>query len=702
MNIGPYVVISEIGRGGMGVVYKAQNPTNSNTVAIKMISGVQALDETHRMNLVREARTAGNLRHSNIVRVYDIGQDKGWLYLAMEYLEGEPLDRGIRARTSLSIRDKVSILIQLCNGLAYAHSFGIVHRDIKPANIFLVPAVAIKILDFGLAIGRDTSHPNQFAGTVPYMSPEQFQRAQVDCRSDIWSAGITMYELLVGDVPFRGKNVTEIGEQVIFASVPILGDAVPHRTEFQAILARALAKNRNDRYPSAKLLSTDLQTLEKQLLQEVTDFEPELATPPRSPSIQSDNSLQTTLTAYGGVDLKLRTDRVSTVSVRRGNYYLVEISRKLQQAWKFAVFGALFLPIAVLDRLAARNLQDPLSIAGQIILYVTLPVLVLWPLLLLLLKSVDLLGRYPSCQACSLPMSSASRWTRFVNTNSEVVLGYRDCLAALMENLWQDAAKLLCIHGSEPTSLFSHKLISTPLRYHLHFYECLICGEQAARLTTDDLIEDNWISRIQFTDVYRAYGKHRSSVARILRAAPSRLLGALSSFFQYADPLRFDKRVLAGIAAYGVIIGVLVLPVYRMHMGMQQESAGVPTLAAKTQSEQWIGNRYFYGYGIPRNRRLAAQYYFMAAREGDGFSSNQLGLMHENAWGVSQDYRRATRWYWLAARQGNSEGAVNLGRMLENGIGVDKDLKQAEYWYGVAAVAGNLSAKSRLDQLRSK
>ena len=354
----------------------------------------------------------------------------------------------------------------------------------------------------------------------------------------------------------------------------------------------------------------------------------------------------------------------------------------------------------VLNLEARHNVQDP--IAGQTILYFTLPVLVLWPLLFLLLKSIDLLGRYPSCQACSLPMSSASRWTRFVNTNSEVVLGYRDCLAALRENLWQDAAKLLCIHGSEPTSLFSHKLISTPLRYHLQFYECFICGEQAARLTTDDLVEDHWISRTQFTDVQRAYGKHRSSVARILRAVPSRLLGALLSFFQYADPLRFDKRVLAGIAAYGVIIGVLVLPVYRMHKGMQQQNAGVPTLSAKTQSEQWIGNRHFYGYGIPRDRRLAAQYYFMAAREGDGFSSNQLGLMHENAWGVSQDYRRATRWYWLAARQGNSEGALNLGRMLENGIGVDKDLKQAEYWYGVAAAGGNLAAKSRLDQLRSK
>ena len=234
------------------------------------------------MGLVREARTAGNLRHRNIVRVYDIGQHKGWLYLVMEYLEGEPLDRHTKAGNALPIRDKVGILIQLCSGLAYAHSFGVVHRDIKPANIFVLPDGAVKILDFGLAIGRDNSHPNQFAGTVPYMSPEQFQETELDCRSDIWAAGITMYELLVGDVPFRGRTVTEIREQVILAPVPSLGDAVPHRSEFQAILARALAKNRDDRYPSAKLLSTDLQTLEKKLLQGVADFEAELATPPRS------------------------------------------------------------------------------------------------------------------------------------------------------------------------------------------------------------------------------------------------------------------------------------------------------------------------------------------------------------------------------------------------------------------------------------
>ncbi len=696
MNIGPYAVISEIGRGGMGVVYKAQNPTDSRTVAIKMISGIQALDETHRMGLVREARTAGNLRHPNIVRVYDIGQHKGWLYLVMEYLEGVPLDRCIKAENSLPICDKVSILIQLCSGLAYAHSFGIVHRDIKPANVFVLADQTIKILDFGLAIGRDHNNSNHFAGTVPYMSPEQFQRAELDCRSDIWSAGITMYELLAGEVPFKGKGVTEIREQVLFAPIPPLGEFVSHRTEFQGILARALAKNLNDRYPSAKLRSTDLQTLDSQLQGEVADSGSQVATQPHSSPVQTNSSLQTTVTAYGGVDLNLRTDYASAILVRQGKLYLIGISRKLQDL-RILTFYIALLSIFLLPQIPeAWQTTYLLSLFIGISLFgAGIPVRAL-------LEAIDILSHYPRCRSCSLPMSSASRWTRFVLTNSEVTLGYRDCIAALKENLWEDAAKLLCVHGSEPTFLFGSKVISTPLRYHLEFYECRSCGQQAARLTTDDLIEDQWQLRTELTDAYRGGSKRQVQLARTLRGAPRRFFDVWVTVLRDACPGRLDMRVVAGIAVYAVLLSSVFL--YGRHT--EKHNREVETRQAQldvqaTKARQ-MGQSYFYGYGVRRDPQIAAQYFVEASRAGDGYSANQLGLMYENAIGVPQSYKNAAAWYGLAARRGDLDGIMNFGRVCENGIGTPKDLEQARYWYGLAASVGYKDAKSRLYRLPAK
>jgi len=702
MNIGPYAVISEIGRGGMGVVYKAQNPTNSQTVAIKMISGIQALDETHRMGLVREARTAGNLWHPNIVRVHDIGQHKGWLYLVMEYLEGDPLDRCIRSGPSLDIREKLSILIQLCNGLAYAESFGIVHRDIKPPNVFVLSDRAIKILDFGLAIGRDHNNANQFAGTVPYMSPEQLQRAELDRRSDVWSSGVTMYELLTGELPFKGRTLTEISEQVLFAPVPPLAESIPLRTELQAILARALAKNISDRYPSAKLFAADLETLRHRLPDEIAHTESKPETYAGSSSVRTDNgALLTTVTSYGGIDLKLRSDCSSTVSIGNNKFYMIKASRKLQDY-------RLRTNLVILTTISALPyVHVPIETVMLLLLCVGLPLIALWLPVLTLLETIDLLSHYPRCRSCSLPMLRASRWTRFVLTNSAVIMGYRDCIAALKENLWQDAAKLLCVHGAEPTFLFGGKLISTPLRYHLEFYECPLCSRQAARLTTDDLVEDQWQLRTEFTDAYRGASKRSGGALRKIQVAPRRFVDVWANVLRDARPGRIlDMRVLAGMAAYVILLGSLYLygrhEERRMQQLTQRQRQQAAYLSAEAANAEQEATKYYYGYGVPRDRQMAAHYYSLAASAGDGFSANQLGQMYENAIGLPQNFSKAAMWYQIGAREGNVGAIINLGRVYENGIGVPKDVERARYWYGLAARAGNQEAKTRLYKLSTK
>jgi serine/threonine protein kinase len=265
MNIGPYAVIKEVGHGGMGVVYEASDPKDSRTVAIKMIQSYAALDWRGRIGLVREARIAGQLCHPNIIKVYDIGQHKGWLYLVMEYLQGASLDRVIRSGDELPIQRKLQILIQLCDALNYAHTFGVVHRDVKPGNIFILSDGTVKVLDFGLATQVAVHDDRGFTGTIPYMSPEQVSRDEVDGRSDIWSAGVTMYELLTGRLPFRGTTATEVCNQILYDRAPAVDDSTRLACEFDLVFGRALAKHREARYPTAKAFGEELRKLARQL-----------------------------------------------------------------------------------------------------------------------------------------------------------------------------------------------------------------------------------------------------------------------------------------------------------------------------------------------------------------------------------------------------------------------------------------------------
>jgi serine/threonine-protein kinase len=193
-QIGKYDVLEVLGRGGMGVVYKAMDSRIKRLVAIKMMTGEVAKDPDYLKRFYREAQSTGILQHPNIVVVYDLGDEEGNPYLVMEYLEGITLDKVIAARSELLIYDKLNILIQVLEGLAYAHQRGIVHRDIKPQNIMVLRDRTVKIVDFGIARMGNTglTKTGQVIGTITYMSPEQINAAAVDGRSDIFSAAVVL------------------------------------------------------------------------------------------------------------------------------------------------------------------------------------------------------------------------------------------------------------------------------------------------------------------------------------------------------------------------------------------------------------------------------------------------------------------------------------------------------------------------------
>ncbi|HJS31847.1 MAG TPA: protein kinase [Alphaproteobacteria bacterium] len=271
-SIGRYKVLSLIGEGAMAEVYKAYDPRIDRTVALKILKRERCLDKEYVDRFLREAKAAGALSHPNIVTVYDVGQIEERPYIMMELLEGQTLETALTQQSRFPLPKIISIALQLAEALDYAHGRGVVHRDIKPSNIILLPdRDRVKIADFGIARMAETEIAQQtqmgmVLGTPRYMSPEQVRGQQVDGRSDLFSVGVVIYQLLAGDLPFPGKTLTtllmEIAEKDPVPLAKLAPDVPPG---LQHIVGKLLAKTPTRRFQSgaelARSLSAELRTI---------------------------------------------------------------------------------------------------------------------------------------------------------------------------------------------------------------------------------------------------------------------------------------------------------------------------------------------------------------------------------------------------------------------------------------------------------
>ena len=259
-----YEIIKMIGEGGMANVYLANDNILERKVAIKVLRGDLSNDEKFIRRFKREALSVSNLSHPNIVEVYDVGEEDGNYYIVMEYIEGKTLKQLLQKRGALTLPEVIDIMSQLTDGLSHAHEAYIIHRDIKPQNIMIEDNGLVKITDFGIAMALNSTQltqTNSVMGSVHYLPPEQANGKGSTIKSDIYSLGILMYELLAGSVPFKGDTAVEIALKHMKEKMPSIrkqNPTIPQSVE--NIVLKATAKNPKNRYDSVREMYNDLQT----------------------------------------------------------------------------------------------------------------------------------------------------------------------------------------------------------------------------------------------------------------------------------------------------------------------------------------------------------------------------------------------------------------------------------------------------------
>lgn len=265
VSYGRYQIVNELGKGSMGVVYLAHDPQIDRRVALKVLRQDRLGDQAFVQRFLQEAKAIGRLSHSGIVTVYDVGQDHGTVYIAMEFLEGTPLHR-VMEEQKLNFLEIIRLGIQVAESLDYAHQKGIVHRDIKPSNILVDARKQAKITDLGIAhiegpAASIQTQAGEILGTPAYMSPEQVLSRPVDGRSDLFSLGIILYELSTGRKPFGGENLAAIFHSITQDTPPPAAKINPALSQkFSQIVMKCLSKKPEDRFNTGRALADALKS----------------------------------------------------------------------------------------------------------------------------------------------------------------------------------------------------------------------------------------------------------------------------------------------------------------------------------------------------------------------------------------------------------------------------------------------------------
>ena len=310
-QIGRYEILEEIGRGAMGVVFKGRDPLIGRLVAVKTITAGVAESTDLLERFYREARAAGGLQHPNIVTIYEMAESGGAPFIAMEYLEGESLEKLIARKPALPLGTKLGYVVQTCRALEFAHGRGVIHRDVKPANIVVTRDAVVKVVDFGIARIVDTSKTQTGAllGTLAYMSPEQLRGRPGDASCDIWALGVVLYELLAYQRPFLGDNHAAVLLSILQEEPRSLRQFLPECPgALERVVSRALRKDDKERYSSMREFLKDLETVWASFEQGSSRAADQAGSPPAPAKAIPQAAPEKTLAATQRIDVQALRD----------------------------------------------------------------------------------------------------------------------------------------------------------------------------------------------------------------------------------------------------------------------------------------------------------------------------------------------------------------------------------------------------------
>jgi len=353
-----YQIIKSIGEGGMANVYLAYDTILDRDVAVKVLRGDLANDEKFVRRFQREALNASSLSHPNIVEVYDVGEDNGQYFIVMEYIDGKNLKDLLKKRGKLTTTEVVDIMSQIADGLSVAHDSYIIHRDIKPQNIMILENGLVKITDFGIAMAMNATQltqTNSVMGSVHYLPPEQASGKGSTLKSDIYSMGILMYELLTGTLPYRGDNAVEIALKHLKEPFPSIREELPDLPQsVENIILKSAAKNPKNRYNDAREMYEDLKTCldESRLNEEKIEYEyPELDNDGKKLTKQIEKAVK--VEENENVDITEETDEVMVKQITKDE---VKKENKL-----LIVLAAIFVGLIIISVVALFFITNSLN-----------------------------------------------------------------------------------------------------------------------------------------------------------------------------------------------------------------------------------------------------------------------------------------------------------------------------------------------------